>query len=174
MCERPFSNTPPAILMKYTCSASHQERLKGNEKEMRDLVEAIDRMIDLEEDPRYQVRMMDVLDVGDKQTQGGLAAINNQVNLLDRTRKLLQLRKRKNVPTSSFPDAVTRFEGWICQPRLVFSEQETQDALTELLRLGHWLRLLHYQVLAVRRGETLPAGISETLRKRIRMMKVCC
>ena len=144
----------------------------GDEAERRNTLAALELLIETETDPVYEDMKKDLFELGDRETLGGLDALENQINLLDETKKLTLLRKKKAIATSSFPEAVKKFEAWVCFPRLVFSDQESQDAQTEVQRLRHWITLLCYKALAAGRGVCLPARVTDPMNNMIRRMKV--
>lgn len=63
------------------------------------------------------------------------------------------------------------FEEWVVSPRLMFRDQEGQDAREELLRLQHWLRLLIFRHLSEERDVQLPERVEGRLKDAILFME---
>ncbi|KAL8573704.1 hypothetical protein ACOMHN_018979 [Nucella lapillus] len=158
-------------------------------------IEAIKDRIQGDEDKREKtwqyMKLEDLLDMdgrstrstifyaGDKMALGGLTAVENQMSLLDETKKIrfisiavLRIESflhRLEWLRKGFEHALDRFEAWIRTPRLVFSEQEKEDAKTEVRRLRHWLALMTFR--QKQNSSKPPDELTEALTRSIMRME---
>lgn len=148
-----------------------KEKMLGDELKRTEITRDLDDRINREVLEEYEEMKKTVKEAGDVSSLSGLLCMQNQMKLLDETKKLRETRRKKSIRCSSLPAALDAFEKWILHPRVIFRNQEREDAQAELLRLQHWMSLLNHRSIALGRNISIPPSVSDLLEHALQAMK---
>ncbi|XP_076454225.1 NFX1-type zinc finger-containing protein 1-like [Babylonia areolata] len=145
-----------------------KRQMLGDEHKREATLVTLKQTIISELDPYYRLLRVEMMETEDQSTLGGLVAVENAMKLLDETKKLRD-KAMKKLHGVSLLEGIRQFEEWICTPRLVFGDQEREDAQTEVLRLRHWLALLSFKEVQGR--YSVPEKETKLLASAVQFMK---